>query len=265
MDHKLAIVIVPASSRDSVRASEELLAQFQKVPPDATANHFEQKFRFKRVGGWFDGLVNGNVGVERWSTVLRMLLDGSATSAKYPLSGFGPETIADIEGRIAADNTLDLDDIWPLAPCTIIVTPKGEWFADPNPDRLDEPGSHKGVDPDEDAAAWARLKRDLFWEYRGSTIVAWDLSWNFIGLPVEDKRSRKAAANRHWGFSRSHAPTNAEAWATRIAIARRLSLARQADIRNVITDREALGRWEGEGGATNRQQSVTHALPGLAV
>jgi hypothetical protein len=67
-----------------------LLERFQNVPAGSVSGHFEQKFRYKRVGGWFDGLVNGDVGQERWSTVLRMLLDGTATNTESPFPGFGP-------------------------------------------------------------------------------------------------------------------------------------------------------------------------------
>jgi hypothetical protein len=193
MDHQLAIVVVPRDSTDPVQSSRMLLERFQSPPLGSLPGQFEQKFRYKRVGGWFDGLVNGDVGQERWSTVLRMLLDDTATNAETPFPGFGAETGAEIEGRIRADNTLDLDDIWPLAPCSIIVSPTGEWFAHPRPDRLNRETRADETDVwDEDYEAWARLKRALFWEHRGSTAVAWDLSWHFIGTPGKTKKSHSA-------------------------------------------------------------------------
>jgi hypothetical protein len=199
MDHKLAIVIVSGDSDDPVQASRVLLERFQNVPLDNVPGKFEQKFRYKRVGGWFDGLVNGHVGQERWSTVLRMLLDGARTNVKAPFAGFGPETGAEIESRIEADNTIELDDIWPLAPSSVIVTPKGEWLAHPNPDHLDNPPSDVTDAQVEEDEAWASVKRTLFWEYRGAKAVAWDLSWHFIGAPAENKKSPRALMARAWG------------------------------------------------------------------
>jgi hypothetical protein len=123
MDHKLAIVIVPRDSEEPAQASRALLERFQKVPPDGTSDGFEPKFSYKCVGGWFDGLANGNFGRERWSTVLRMLLDGITTNALWPFPGFASETVQEIPspsidgkglsedqsvpmGRFAADATL---------------------------------------------------------------------------------------------------------------------------------------------------------------
>jgi hypothetical protein len=203
MDHKLAIVIVPRESKDPVQASRALLERFQKVPLDSASVHFEQRFRYKRVRGWFDGLVNGDVGQERWSTVLRMLLDGASTNAQSPFSGFGPETGPETEGRIEADNTIELDEMWPLAPCSIIVTPAGEWVAHANPDLLDKQTPFEETNSrDEHRQAWAKVKRALFRQHRGATAVAWDLSWHFIGTPVESKKSRNASMARAWGSRR---------------------------------------------------------------
>lgn len=197
MDHRLAIVIVPRGSKDPIQASRTLLERHRRPPYDAP-EPLQPKFRYMRVGGWFDGLVNGEIGQERWSTVLRMLLDGVATNALAPFPGFGPETGREIECRIEADNTLDLDDIWPLAPCTIIVTPTGEWVADSSPERLDEvAAAEQASEPGE---AWERIKQALFWEHRGATAVAWDLSWDFIG-PVRLRHVRRARP-RVWGSRR---------------------------------------------------------------
>jgi hypothetical protein len=201
MDHKLAIVIVSGDSNNPVQASRVLLEHFQNVPLDNAPVRFEQKFRYKRVGGWFDGLVYGHVGQERWSTVLRMLLEGARTNVKSPFAGFGPETGAEIESRIEADNTIDLGDIWPLAPSSVIVTPKGEWLAHPNPDHLDNPPSDVTDAQVEEDETWASVKRTLFWEYRGAKAVAWDLSWHFIGAPAENKKSSRARMARAWGNS----------------------------------------------------------------
>lgn len=88
MDHKFALVIVPATSRDPIQDSAALLEPFQKVPLDSVSPNFVQKFRFKRVGGWFDGMLRSQATEQRWSTVLRMFLDCVPTSADYPLPGF---------------------------------------------------------------------------------------------------------------------------------------------------------------------------------
>ena len=202
MDHRLAIVIVPKNSPDPVRTSRELLDRFQRPPADEMSGNFEPKFRYKRVGGWFDGLVNGRVGQEQWSTVLRMLLDGTATSVVSPFPGFGPETIAEIVSRIEDDNAIELDDIWQSAPCSIIVTPAGQWIAHAAPDHLDDAGCE-----DEACQSWAQMKRALFWEHRGAIAVAWDLSWHFIGAPAVDMHGPKKPRKRMWG-SRSAASSH---------------------------------------------------------
>src|SRR5690606_38070989 len=95
MDHKLAIVIVPKGTRDPVAVSRALLGRFQRPQAGESAVGFEPKFRYKRVGGWFDGLVNGDVGQERWSTVLRMLLDGTNSAELFP--GSGTKTLVQME------------------------------------------------------------------------------------------------------------------------------------------------------------------------
>jgi hypothetical protein len=226
MDHKLAIVIVPPDSKDPVRASRALLERFESAPPG-----IEPKFIFKRVGGWFDGLANGQTGQERWSTVLRMLLDGSATNVDAPFSGFAPETGEEIQGRIEADNTLYLDDIWPLAPCSIIVTPEGEWAAHPHPDALDKHTPTLVTDgPDDEAEAWAKVKRALFWEHRGAMAVAWDLSSHFIGTPHTSKASHASSPVGAPGWERRTSTTSRQSWAGRISAARgRLAMQRQND------------------------------------
>ncbi len=217
MDHKLAIVIVPPDSKDPVRASRALLERFESAPPG-----IEPQFVYKRVGGWFDGLANGQVGQERWSTVLRMLFDGSATNSDSPFPGFDPESGPEIQGRIEADNTLDLDDIWPLAPCSIIVTPDGEWAAHPNPDALDKLTPALVTDgPDDEAEAWAGVKRALFWEHRGATAVAWDLSSHFIGTPHASKESHASSLAGASGWQRRSNTTSRQSWAARISAARR--------------------------------------------
>lgn len=176
MDHKLAIVIVPKGTRDPVAVSRALLGRFQRPQAGESAVGFEPKFRYKRVGGWFDGLVNGDVGQERWSTVLRMLLDGTNSAELFP--GSGTKTLVQMERQIEADNTLDLDDVWPLAPCSIVLTPEGEWIAHGDPDHLDN-----GDCNDDVCVSWARTRRALMYEHRGEIAVAWDLSWHFIGVP----------------------------------------------------------------------------------
>jgi hypothetical protein len=226
MDHKLAIVIVPRESKDAVEASRALLERFESALPG-----IEPKFIHKRVGGWFDGLANGQAGQERWSTVLTMLLDGAATNADDTFPGFGPETGPEIQSRIEADNTLDLDDIWPLAPCSIIVTPDGEWAAHPNPDALDKLTPTLVTDaPDELGEVWAKTKRALFWEHRGATAVAWDLSSHFIGTPPAVKGSHPSASAGARRWQRHTSTTNRQSWATRISAARRrLAMQRPKD------------------------------------
>jgi hypothetical protein len=248
MDHRLAIVIVPQESDYPIEASRALLEPFQKLPADGAKDGFEQKFRYKRVGGWFDGLANGEVGQERWSTVLRMLLDGVTTNELAPFPGFGPETSLDIERRIETDNTLDLDDLWPMAPCTIIVTPSGEWAAHPDPGRLDDSASPPSLDGVDEA--WSAVKRALFWEHRGATAVAWDLSWHFIG-PSGALKSRRLRMPRAWG-SRGCKPTNRESWPI-WAKARRIARTQPevSRVHELIEDNAAIDRWSGDGGASS--------------
>src|ERR1041385_2499810 len=129
MDHKLAIVIVPLGSTDPVQASRTLLEPFQTAPHGEISDAFEPKFRFKRVGGWFDGLVNGEEGKQRWSTALRVLYEGTATNAGYACNGYEPETPSQIEHRIEVENVIGIDEMSHLAPCSVIVTPTGDWAA----------------------------------------------------------------------------------------------------------------------------------------
>jgi hypothetical protein len=194
MDHRLAIVLVPGDSKDPVQDSRALLERHQNLPVDSAGDRTMPKFRYKRVGGWFDGLVRGEVDQERWSTVLRMLLSGAKTNAEWPLPGFGPETGRAIESRIETDNMVKLEDVWPLAPCSIIVTKSGEWFAHPHPDQLDEQATVASAKEDE---AWQQVKRALFEQNPGSLAVGWDLSWDFIApvaLHVAQSRMPRA-----WG------------------------------------------------------------------
>jgi hypothetical protein len=198
MDHKLAVVIVPKGTRDPIAASRALLDRFQRPRVGKAPENFEPRFRYKRVGGWFDGLIGGEFGQERWSGALRMLLDGAETNAAAPFPGLGPETMAEIEGRIEAGNVIDLDDIWPLAPCSIIVTPDGKWVGHAAPDHFDDAGCGDDV-----CLSWMMTKRNIFWEHRGALAVAWDLSWHFIGIPVMDKWMTSAPRARTWNPQRS--------------------------------------------------------------
>ena len=70
MDHKLVVVILPMDSGDPISTSAAMLSAFQVRPPSGSEVAFQQKFRYKQVGGWFDGLVTGQVGEQRWSGVL---------------------------------------------------------------------------------------------------------------------------------------------------------------------------------------------------
>lgn len=239
MDHKLAIVIVPKGTTDPVALSRALLERFQRPQVGESPTDFEPKFRYKRVGGWFDGLVNGQFGQERWSTVLRMLLDGAITSAASPFPGFGPETVTEIERRIEADNVIDLDDIWFQAPCSIIVTPNGDWVAHSAPDHLDDAGCG-----DDLCLSWLKTKRNVFWEHRGAIAVAWDLSWHFIGVPPI--KPPQKPRTRTWG-SRASGSGSRESWTARI-VAARSSLTKAREEHKLSDDDAARTRWTGEGG-----------------
>ncbi len=258
MDHKLAIVILPPDTVDPVKTSAAVLGRFQKIPSGNFSAPFEPKFRYKRVGGWFDGLVNGWVGKERWSTVLRMLLDGSVTDASSPLPGFGPETASQIEARIETDNTIDIDAISQIAPCSIIVTPEGEWIARPNPDSLDAPPARESGASDEEAEEWARIKRDLFRQYRGCKAVAWDLSWHFIGAPADQETGSAQRTFRSWGAGNHPSNATRSAWAARIAEAQQL-----VDRQTMRIERAeagaAIDRWVGEGGASTQSETLAAA------
>jgi hypothetical protein len=249
MDHRLAIVIVPHDSEDPVGASKALLERFQKVPLDGVSDQFEPKFRYKRVGGWFDGLAHGQVGQERWSTILRMLLDGAHTNAACPFPGFGPETAREIESRVESDNTLELDDLWSSAPCTIIVTMSGEWVAHPHPDHLDDSTILTSNPRDKEEEVWRKAKLALLLHHRGSLAVVWDLSWDFIG-PSVARQARRPRMPRAWG-SRIAAPANRRSWSGPSSV--RHSVAKQED---ADEDAKALGRWTGEGGAPQRIREV---------
>jgi hypothetical protein len=126
-----------------------------------------------------------------------MLLDGPATNAASPFPGFGTETIGGIEGRIEADNVVEVNDIWPQAPCSIIVTPDGGWFAHPAPDHFDDAGCG-----DDLCLSWMKTKQDAFGEYSGAIAVAWDLSWHFIGVPAVDVLTPRKSGMRMWGSPR---------------------------------------------------------------
>lgn len=222
MDHKLAIVIVPLATQDPVRASAALLECFEKVPLDGAAGGFEQKFRYKRVGGWFDGLAAGQAGQQRWTTVLEMLLEGIETNAASPFPGFGPETGPEIEGRIEAGNTRLLTDMSPLAPCSIIVTPDGDWRARD----ADRPDASKSSQTEDEA--WEGVKRGVFEKYHGYMAVAWDLSWHFIGMTAQGESYGPPPAGA-WG-AKSAGSTRVESWAARISAARRISTERSHEV-----------------------------------
>jgi hypothetical protein len=239
MDHKLAIVIVPKGTPDPVAVSRALLDRFQRPQVGESSTDFEPRFRYKRVGGWFDGLVNGQVGQERWSTVLRMLLDGKATNAASPFPGFGPETVAQIERRIEDDNVVDLDDIWFPAPCSIIVTPDSGWVAHGAPDHFDDAGCG-----DDFCLSWLMRKRNVFWEHRGAIAVAWDLSWHFIGVPPIKPPSKPRT--RTWGSRASSRSGSRESWTVRIASARS-SLTKAGEGLKLSDDDAARARWTGDG------------------
>jgi hypothetical protein len=219
MDHKLAIVIVPATSQNPIQESAALLEPFQRVPLDSVPPNFDQKFRFKRVGGWFDGMLRNQVVELRWSTFLRMLFDGAPTSAQYPVPGYGPETAAEIERRIEVANTMNLDDVSPLAPISIIVTPAGQWLTTANPDYLDE---SQACDPNarrEQDESWASMKRAIFEEHRGATAVAWDLSRHFLGLPLQPTGERRSLFRSGIRRRSQQSSTGTQAWRTRILAA----------------------------------------------
>jgi hypothetical protein len=150
-----------------------------------------------------------------------MMLENAETSSSYPLPGFGPETASEIELRIETDNTIDLDDIWPLAPSSIIVTPEGRWIAHPNSQHLDEPDPELPPDRErEDDETWTRTKQAAFWEYRGAKAVAWDLSWHFIGTPVRPKGRNPESIQRSWKLRSQPGLTSPESWKMRIVVAR---------------------------------------------
>ena len=152
---------------------------------------------------------------------MRMLLDGEVTSSSSPFPGFGPETSAQIEGRIESDNAVDVDDIWPLAPISIIVTPDGQWLAHPSSRHLDQPSSGPSVDAGDEAdEGWTRMKQATFRQHKESTAVAWDLSWNFIGLPAELGQPRQTRAPRVWTSRDRSGSTSPASWRTRIDAAR---------------------------------------------
>lgn len=218
MDHKFAIVIVPATSQDPVRDSAALLEPFQIVPLDDVSPDFAQKFRFKHVGGWFDGMLSSQATEQRWRTVLRMLLDCAPTSADYPLAGFGTETIAEIERRIDVANTINLDHVSPLAPISIIVTPAGQWLTPSNPNYLDEPASGTQQGEIVEDENWASMKRAIFGEHRGATAVGWDLSQHFIGVPLQPTGDRSHFASRVRRRSQQNS-TGTQAWRARILAA----------------------------------------------
>jgi hypothetical protein len=216
---------------------------------DSAGHNVPPKFRYKRVGGWFDGLARGQVGQERWSTVLTMLLDGVRTNAASPFPGFGPETTEEIESRMESDNTVELDALWPLAPCSIIVTMSGEWYAHPQPDHLDERATST-YDHDKEEETWRQVKLGLFQQNRGALAVAWDLSWDFIApMRLQAPRSRMPRA---WG-TKPPAPVIAGASS---------DMDRASKQAHPEEDGEALARWAGEGGAPSRSASGPVSLRG---
>jgi hypothetical protein len=256
MDHRLAIVIVPAESDDPLHASEALLRPFQKIRATPGQDDLPPKFRHMRVGGWFDGLVRGEIGKERWSTVLSMLLSGAPTSAESPLPGYGPETGDEIEARIRAGNSLAVVDIWPQVPCAIVLTPDGEWFEDVSANDI-EPGAQ--ADEFRESTAWLALKADLFAKHHGDLAVAWDVSWNFIKPSASGPQGGARSRTR----SRQVSAVSREAWAARITAARRTASQRKLLTRaegKVREDEAALDRWSGEGGYTHRPVGVSSEL-----
>lgn len=62
---------------------------------------------------------------------------------------------------------MNLDEVSPLAPISIVVTPTGQWLTPRNPDFLDE--TMIGNSQDEMLAEdeWSDMKRAIFGEYRG--------------------------------------------------------------------------------------------------
>jgi hypothetical protein len=176
MDHRLALVIVPKGTDDPIAASRALLAPYQRLTIDVPDT---RKFRYKRIGGWFDGLIRGEVGTERWSTVLRLLFSGEQTTARSPLPGYGAETVAEVEARIERENTMLVEAVWPDAPCSVIVTPDGEWIAHPTPDDLDGPMDAQATMRNEE---WKQRLTAVLDRHGGHYTIAWDVSWGFIAL-----------------------------------------------------------------------------------
>lgn len=169
-----------------------------------------------------------------------MLLDGAETNVASPFPGFGPETVEQIESRLESDNTVELEDLWPLAPCSIIVTMSGEWIAHPHPDHLDEKATSTH---DKEEEAWRQVKLALFQQNRGALAVAWDLSWDFIApTRLQTPRSRMPRA---WG---TKPPVPAIAGASS-------DMNRAPKQAHPEEDGEALARWAGEGGAPFRSAS----------
>ena len=218
MDHKLAIVIVPLGSTNPVEASRLLLEPFQLPRHSQLAEGFQPRFRYKRVGGWFDGLVHGEEGQQQWSSVLRVLYEGTATNAGHVRNGYRPETPAEIEQRIAVANVIGIDQMSHLAPCSIVVTPAGEWAEHGEPDDLELTPSSLSSPQAQVALDWAQRKEGIWREYRGFTAVAWDLSWYFVGTPSGPALVRKL---KTWGFRQRLSPTSQEAWSARVSAARR--------------------------------------------
>jgi hypothetical protein len=154
-----------------------------------------------------------------------MLFKGDTTGpARGPRTPSAPLAI-ELQQQIESDNTLDLDDVWASVPCSIIVTPSGQWFA--RPDEDDEYVLAQQASYRNDEENWLRLKRSIFFEHHGTKAVAWDVSWHFIGTPTVVTNDRRSMP-RPWLASAPSSSTSSQAWATRIREAIRLSAAARA-------------------------------------
>jgi len=165
---------------------------------------------------WFDGLAKGRVGQQRWSNVLSSLLN--RPSARFEAAGIDGTAVRDaLTAEIEADNTFDLSDLWSGSPCSVFITPEGDWVAGPGDDTGPPLPGHLGSAMGDQE--WADTRTKLLSRYDGSKAVAWDLSWFFISSPGNSPRHTKVVGA--WGAHNHASVTSTSSWAARVSSARR--------------------------------------------
>ena len=196
MDHRLAFVIVPDNGMNAIERTAQLLSPYQSSSLQAPA----RKFRYKRVGGWFDGLINGKEGAERWSTVLNMLFSGERSSSENGIL----ETSEQIEAQSSA-----------TMPRRLRVSGGEHPAPSSSPRRVNGSSIPRRTTSRSPLRLGRRIQRQtnsgppsgtrLWTRDVDHLAVAWDISWEFIGTNLQPRTGQRGRLT--WEIRQQHAAT----------------------------------------------------------